>query len=36
MVVSKKVFLPTYYFISTKVQKILILLPYKYIEIFFS
>ena len=35
MVVSKKVFLPTNYCISKKIQKILVLLRYKYIEIFF-
>ena len=36
MVVSKKVLLPTNYCISKKTQKMLILLRYKYIEIFFS
>ena len=34
MVVSTKVFLPTNYCVSKKIQKVLILLRYKYIEIF--
>ena len=36
MVVTKKVFLPTNYCISKSIQEMLILLRYKYIEIFFS
>ena len=34
MAVSKKVLLPTNYYISKKIQKMLILLRYKHTEIF--